>query len=245
MEDITGIESSIPYQNGRRRSSTMETSTEQLSSDVQVESLWEEIEGAKSSETDTQLNFLQDHSDQDGEPSIVEELFQVLEKGVNKPTQQRSTMEDPPEKLDVDKVDKEPHPNDDNDDDVDGDDTDDSSFSLPLPDDEVDDESSASKKPVLRRKISAELFGGIDSETCSRRDSASEMEAIQDLPEADAAARVDAEGENKVEEKQSADGAKHEQDTVPAPGLHKSMYGSADDTDEDDVDDDDENEHWG
>ncbi|XP_030841655.1 golgin subfamily B member 1 isoform X2 [Strongylocentrotus purpuratus] len=171
----------ISHQHERRRSSFMETETEKTDSELQAESLWEAIEATKSSETDTQLNFLQDHSDH--ETSAVEELFQVLEKGGEKapaPPSGGATMDGSP------KEEAEEEDGDTVAEDVDTD----SSFSLPLPDDEVDDDSS-DEEPPRRKLLVPEMFQDASSALGSAFMLRSEEddEPIEDLTEADAAAR--------------------------------------------------------
>lgn len=159
----------------------METETEKTDSELQAESLWEAIEATKSSETDTQLNFLQDHSDQ--ETSAVEELFQVLEKGGEKapPLPSSGAVMDGLPKKEAEEEDGDTVAED-----VDTD----SSFSLPLPDDEVEDDSS-DEEPPRRKLLVPEMFQDASSAlgTAFMLRSEEDDEPIEDLTEADAAAR--------------------------------------------------------
>ncbi|XP_072177795.1 uncharacterized protein [Diadema setosum] len=237
-EDHSGVieeQSTGSLRRDGHHSSFMETETDRTSSELQVESqLWEEIEGAKSS-TDTQLNFLQDQSDQDGEHSIVEELFQAVEKGTDRSTASGDAVEMLPRKPEAGEGDEES--------DVLSDDDTGSSFSLPLPDDEEDGDMPAAS--ASKRKLSAEMFNDLKVGIVPGvlEDLAPPMEPISDIPATQSASLHDEQNKEHGERRESFD--KREESKVKG-----NMYGDASsdensdekpsDDDDDDDDDDDE-----
>ncbi|XP_041476923.1 A-kinase anchor protein 9-like isoform X2 [Lytechinus variegatus] len=202
----------ISHESEHRRSSFMETETEKTDSELQAESLWEAIEANKSSETDTQLNFLQDQSDQ--ETSAVEELFQVLEKGTEKaPSTAGAAMDDLQRKEDEEEDANTVA------DDVDTD----SSFSLPLPDDEVEDDSS-DDEPPKRKLLVPEMFQDANSGFCteSRLDSEDDdNKPVKHLTEADMAAREFKGSGMKGAPAEKASGVLDKSPQIP--GIHTTM----------------------
>ncbi|XP_071507426.1 uncharacterized protein [Diadema antillarum] len=233
-EDHSGFieeQSTGSHSRDGHHSSFMETETDRTSSELQVESqLWEEIEGAKSS-TDTQLNFLQDHSDQDGEHSIVEELFQAVEKGTDRSTTSGDAVEGLPRKPEAGEGDEES--------DVLSDDDTGSDFSLPLPDDDEDGDMPAVS--ASKRKLSAEMFNDLKVGKVPGvlEDLAPPMDPISDIPVTQIASLQDEQNKEHGERRENFD--KRDESKVKV-----SMYGDAssdensDEKPSDDNDDDDE-----